>query len=150
MGIFGMLVHVYCDLNFKVFYSTGFFILTVLFWFVSSPLCGLLLQWSKLLKDQSKRKQYDEDGIIPYDNDETNEESKESWKEYFDLIFGKVSTDDIDSFARKYKMSDEEEKDVLENYVKFKGWVAMLFIRIIGISSVASACWTLRHRVKYL
>jgi hypothetical protein len=73
------------------------------------------------LKDQSKRKQYDEDGIIPYDNDETNEESKESWKEYFDLIFGKVSTDDIDSFARKYKMSDEEEKDVLENYVKFKG-----------------------------
>ena len=73
------------------------------------------------MKDQNKRKQYDEDGIIPCDDDETNEESKKSWKEYFDLIFGKVSTDDIDSFARKYKMSDEEETDVLKNYVKFKG-----------------------------
>merc|ERR1711935_839642 len=51
----------------------------------------------------------------------TNEQSKNSWKDYFDLIFGKLSTDDIDSFAQKYKMSDEEEKDVLENYAKFKG-----------------------------
>eukprot|EP00535_Pseudo-nitzschia_heimii_P002761 CAMPEP_0197183152 /NCGR_PEP_ID=MMETSP1423-20130617/7543_1 /TAXON_ID=476441 /ORGANISM="Pseudo-nitzschia heimii, Strain UNC1101" /LENGTH=301 /DNA_ID=CAMNT_0042633701 /DNA_START=125 /DNA_END=1027 /DNA_ORIENTATION=- len=82
------------------------------------------ISWAySLLKDPNKRKQYDSDGIIPYDDedDETNEQSKKSWKDYFDLIFGKVSTDDIDSFARKYKMSDEEEKDVLENYVKFKG-----------------------------
>jgi len=81
------------------------------------------ISWAySLLKDPSNRKQYDKDGIIPHDDgDETNEESKTSWKEYFDLIFGKLSTDDIDSFARKYKMSDEEEKDVLENYVKFKG-----------------------------
>jgi len=83
------------------------------------------ISWAySLLKDPTKRKQYDKDGIIPYDDDgddETNEQSKKSWKEYFDLIFGKLSTDDIDSFARKYKMSDEEEKDVLKNYVKFKG-----------------------------
>lgn len=78
---------------------------------------------SKLLKDPSKRKQYNEDGVIPFDDDddETNKQSKKSWKEYFDLIFGKLSTNDIDSFSQKYKMSDEEEKDVLENYVKFKG-----------------------------
>lgn len=77
----------------------------------------------KLLKDPNKRKQYDQDGVIPYDDndDETNEESRKSWKDYFDLIFGKLSTNDIDSFSRKYKMSDEEEKDVLDNYVKFKG-----------------------------
>lgn len=82
------------------------------------------ISWAySLLKDPNKRKQYDIDGIIPHDNedDETNEHSKKSWKEYFDLIFGKISTDDIDSFARRYKMSDEEEKDVLKNYVKFKG-----------------------------
>ena len=87
----------------------------------------LLLQCSKLLKDPNKRKEYDKDGIIPHDDDdddETNEQSKKSWKEYFDLIFGKLSTDDIDSFARKYKMSDEEEKDVLDTYVKFKGCVS--------------------------
>ena len=76
-----------------------------------------------MLKDPNNRKKYDNDGVIPYDDedDATNEQSKKSWKEYFDLIFGKLSTDDIESFARKYKMSDEEEKDVLENYVKFKG-----------------------------
>ena len=78
---------------------------------------------SKLLKDPIKRKEYDKDGVIPFDDedDEANEQSRESWKEYFDLIFGKLSTDDIDSFAQKYKMSDEEEKDVLDNYVKFRG-----------------------------
>mmetsp|Transcript_25590 Transcript_25590/g.70409 ORF Transcript_25590/g.70409 Transcript_25590/m.70409 type:complete len:321 (-) Transcript_25590:254-1216(-) len=76
-----------------------------------------------LLKDPKKREDYDKDGTIPFDDDDdgTNEHSKKSWKEYFDLIFGKLSTDDIDSFAQKYKMSDEEEKDVLRNYVKFKG-----------------------------
>jgi len=82
------------------------------------------ISWAySLLKDPNKRKEYDKDGIIPHDDDddETNEQSKKSWKEYFDLIFGKLSTDDIDSFARKYKMSDEEEKDVLDTYVKFKG-----------------------------
>lgn len=82
------------------------------------------ISWAySFLKDPNKRKQYDEDGVIPYDDndDETNEESRKSWKDYFDLIFGKLSTNDIDSFSRKYKMSDEEEKDVLDNYVKFKG-----------------------------
>ena len=77
-----------------------------------------------MLKDPNKRKEYDKYGEIPYDDDdddETNGQSKRSWKEYFDLIFGKLSTDDIDSFAAKYKMSEEEEKDVLKNYVKFKG-----------------------------
>jgi len=74
------------------------------------------------LKDPNKRKEYDKHGEIPLDDDdEANDESKRSWKEYFDLIFGKLSTDDIDSFAEKYKMSEEEERDVLKNYVKFKG-----------------------------
>jgi len=100
------------------------------------------ISWAySLLKDQSKRKQYDEDGIIPYDNDETNEESKESWKEYFDLIFGKVSTDDIDSFARKYKMSDEEEKDVLENYVKFKGNLKKMLEFVMLSEEIDIARW---------
>jgi len=82
------------------------------------------ISWTfSLLKDPNRRKQYDDDGIIPCDDedDATNGQTKKSWKEYFDLIFGKLSTNDIDSFARKYKMSEEEERDVLENYVKFKG-----------------------------
>jgi DnaJ family protein C protein 9 len=65
--------------------------------------------------------------VIPFDDDiggDSDDDSKKgpaSWKSYFDLIFGKLSTTDIDQFALKYKMSDEEEKDVLENYQKFKG-----------------------------
>ena len=103
------------------------FALLILLCLLCQRTCLSFSKW-KLLKDPNKRKQYDEDGVIPFDDndDETNEESRKSWKDYFDLIFGKLSTDDIDSFSRKYKMSDEEEKDVLENYVKFKGWVGHL------------------------
>lgn len=84
------------------------------------------ISWAySVLKDPKKRELYDTEGIIDEfddDMDDDNEDGqKKSWKDYFDLIFGKVSTSDIDSFAEKYKMSDEEEKDVLQNYVKFKG-----------------------------
>jgi DnaJ family protein C protein 9 len=84
------------------------------------------ISWAyDLLKDPVKRQEYDEDGVIPHDNecDDDNDDGdgRQSWKDYFDLIFGKLSTDDIDNFAMKYKMSDEEEKDVLQNYTKFKG-----------------------------
>mmetsp|Transcript_8290 Transcript_8290/g.17186 ORF Transcript_8290/g.17186 Transcript_8290/m.17186 type:complete len:313 (-) Transcript_8290:964-1902(-) len=102
------------------------------------------ISWAySLLKDPNKRKQYDEDGVIPFDDDddETNEQSKKSWKDYFDLIFGKVSTDDIDSFARKYKMSDEEEKDVLENYVKFKGNVKKMLEFVMLSEETDIARW---------
>jgi DnaJ family protein C protein 9 len=89
------------------------------------------ISWAyNLLKDPSKRQDYDDDGVIPHDDsygdddddDGTSENGgRKSWKDYFDLIFGKLSTDDIDNFALKYKMSEEEEKDVLQNYNKFKG-----------------------------
>jgi DnaJ family protein C protein 9 len=83
------------------------------------------ISWAyDLLKDPNKRRDYDRDGIIPHGDDDDDfggKETNQSWKDYFDLIFGKLSTDDIDAFAMKYKMSDEEEKDVLENYVKYRG-----------------------------
>jgi DnaJ family protein C protein 9 len=87
------------------------------------------ISWTyNFLKDPEKRKDYDDDGVIP-DNDDGDDDDdgddqqggRKSWKDYFDLIFGKLTTNDIDSFAMKYKMSDEEEKDVIENYTKFKG-----------------------------
>jgi DnaJ homolog subfamily C member 9 len=83
------------------------------------------ISWAyNLLKDPTKRQLYDEDGIIPHDDDDSDNEDNESmkaWKDYFDLIFGKISEKDIDAFAMKYKMSEEEEKDVLETYAKYKG-----------------------------
>jgi hypothetical protein len=43
------------------------------------------------------------------------------WKKYFDQIFGKVTTSDIDAFASKYKCSDEERRDVLKEFKQRKG-----------------------------
>jgi len=123
MGVFGRFncgISIDCSVVFKWNYPHFVFNFCFPFFIYTWP----PLQLSQLLKDPKRRKHYDEDGVIPFDNDdddETSEQSKTSWKDYFDLIFGKLSTDDIDSFAAKYKMSDEEEKDVLENYTKFKG-----------------------------
>jgi DnaJ family protein C protein 9 len=85
------------------------------------------ISWTfQLLKDPEKRADYDESGALPsedYDDDSDGDEASKPtmWKDYFDLIFGKLKKSDIDQFAMKYKMSDEEERDVLENYNKYKG-----------------------------
>jgi len=76
-----------------------------------------------ILSDEDKRKEYDETGDL-YDDDEdlsSNKEGMKQWTDYFDAVFPKVTTADIDAFEVKYKCSDEEEKDVLEYYAKFKG-----------------------------
>jgi DnaJ family protein C protein 9 len=81
------------------------------------------ISWTyQLLKNPEKRADYDDDGVIPHDDDDDDDEKGPSaWKNYFDLIFGKLSTDDIEQFAMKYKMSEEEEKDVLKHYEQSKG-----------------------------
>lgn len=76
-----------------------------------------------ILSDEDKRKEYDETGDL-YDDEEDLSNSKEGmkqWTDYFDAVFPKVTTADIDAFEVKYKCSDEEEKDVLKYYMQFKG-----------------------------
>jgi DnaJ homolog subfamily C member 9 len=85
------------------------------------------ISWAyNYLKNPSNREEYDLEGLVPHDDQDDDDDedmggAKKSWKDYFDTIFGKLSTDDIDNFAMKYKMSEEEERDVLTNYTKFKG-----------------------------
>lgn len=55
------------------------------------------------------------------DDEFSNQAGTDMWRSYFSQIFGKVSTADIDNFAAKYKCSDEEQRDVLKYYKKFKG-----------------------------
>jgi DnaJ family protein C protein 9 len=77
-----------------------------------------------LLKNPERRADYDETGHVPRDDEldvGDEENGSTAWKDYFDAIFGKLSTDDIDEFAMKYKMSEEEEQDVLKHYEKYKG-----------------------------
>lgn len=75
-----------------------------------------------ILSDEEKRKEYDETGDL-YDDDEDlpSKEGMKQWTDYFDAVFPKVTTADIDAFEVKYKCSDEEEKDVLKYYAHFKG-----------------------------
>ena len=86
------------------------------------------LSWTyNVLKDPEKRADYDNEGIIPHDDEmdddgnDDDDSGRKTWKNYFDLIFGKVTTSEIDAFAMKYKMSEEEEKDVLKYWVEKKG-----------------------------
>jgi DnaJ family protein C protein 9 len=77
----------------------------------------------ELLKDPISRAEYDETGIIPDSNNDDTEETKgwDEWKHYFDTMFGKVTANDIDAFATKYKCSEEEQRDVLKQFVLRQG-----------------------------
>lgn len=75
----------------------------------------------EILQDEGTRREYDESGVIPEGPDEDVDNGVNEWKEYFDRIFGRVSTDQIDLFAQKYKCSEEEQRDVLQQFRKCKG-----------------------------
>ena len=82
----------------------------------------------QILQNPELRQEYDETGVIPH-NDALDDEahgdgddtSVDTWKQYFDQIFGKVTVSKIDDFAQKYKCSDEECRDVLKEFKKHKG-----------------------------
>jgi DnaJ homolog subfamily C member 9 len=77
----------------------------------------------QILCNSELRTEYDATGKIPYhendvgdDDDEFNDRdgcncNGNPWKDYFDRIFGKVSMSAIDSFASKYKCSDDERHE---------------------------------------
>jgi DnaJ family protein C protein 9 len=80
----------------------------------------------QILQDPEARTDYDETGHIPSDapdDDDTAaaKQGTDAWKQYFDQIFGKVTTSDIDAFSSKYKCSDEERRDVLKEFKARRG-----------------------------
>lgn len=77
----------------------------------------------QVLKNPEKRAEYNDTGHVDEEGDDEDNDNgaKKNWKDYFDLIFGKVSTSKIDAFALKYKCSEEEQRDVLSEYKKWKG-----------------------------
>jgi DnaJ homolog subfamily C member 9 len=74
----------------------------------------------EVLKNPESRAEYDEHGEL-VDEDELNATEFDAWKAYFDNIFGRITTSQIDKFAEKYKCSEEEEQDVLKYYQQFQG-----------------------------
>ena len=78
----------------------------------------------QVLKNNDKRAEYNETGHVDEhddDDDDNKNKSQKDWKEYFDRIFGKVTTSKIDQFSVKYKCSEEEQRDVLKEYKRWKG-----------------------------
>jgi DnaJ family protein C protein 9 len=73
-----------------------------------------------ILSDAQTRAFYDETGTIaPSENEESP--SFKMWEEYFAKLFPKVTEEDIVKFEETYRFSEEEKKDVLEAYTKYKG-----------------------------
>ena len=72
-----------------------------------------------VLKDEEARKLYDETGYIEGDG-------FDKAADFFRTKFGRISEQDIEDFAGKYKMSDDEIADVKDYYVKNEGNVADL------------------------
>mmetsp|Transcript_22371 Transcript_22371/g.48147 ORF Transcript_22371/g.48147 Transcript_22371/m.48147 type:complete len:345 (+) Transcript_22371:87-1121(+) len=96
-----------------------------------------------ILSNEEKRREYDESGDL-YEEDDDLASSKsgvKQWTDYFDSIFPKVTTADIDAFEVKYKCSDEEEKDVLKYYSQFKGDLNKMLECVMLSSDVDKERW---------
>lgn len=70
-----------------------------------------------ILSDPEKRKVYDETGSV--DDEEIVQER--DWEAYWKLLFKSVTLADIENFKKKYQGSEEEQNDLKESYILFKG-----------------------------
>ncbi|VEL26136.1 unnamed protein product, partial [Protopolystoma xenopodis] len=50
-----------------------------------------------------------------------NNKSYEDWRKYFDLIFPKITEEDINKFFDSYRGSEQEREDIKRYYVKYQG-----------------------------
>lgn len=78
-----------------------------------------------VLGDPAKRKIYDETGSI--EDAELSGEKFANLYEYYRNIYTKVSPAAIDKFATAYRGSEEEKKNLLENYVRLQGSMSKVF-----------------------
>lgn len=77
----------------------------------------------QVLKNAEQRAEYNDTGHVDenHDDDDNKNKTQKDWKDYFDRIFGKVTKSKIDQFSLKYKCSEEEQRDVLKEYKRWKG-----------------------------
>ena len=77
-----------------------------------------------ILSDPEKRAVFDQTGDVDESGEELDEASFEQWYEYYRQLFPPITTSMIDSFADKYKGSEEEKNDALAAYKKYNGDMA--------------------------
>ncbi|EQC40566.1 hypothetical protein SDRG_02454 [Saprolegnia diclina VS20] len=83
------------------------------------------------LSSPELRAVYDETGELETEATETS--SFRDWVDYWRNLFPKVTTKDIQSFEQEYRGSDEEARDVLNAYEKYKGkWTSIMDVVMLS------------------
>lgn len=72
-----------------------------------------------ILGDPEKRALYDQTGCI--DDEELSGDAVQNLYEFVSSLFKKITEEDIIEFETKYRGSEQERKDLLEYYKKWKG-----------------------------
>ena len=72
-----------------------------------------------VLADEEKRVLYDEQGIVEDEDDNITQDR--NWVEYWRLLFNKVTIDDIKSYEKNYKGSEQELEDLKSAYMEYEG-----------------------------
>jgi len=85
----------------------------------------------EILSDPAKRKYYDQTGSV-LGEDGFSSMSFNDWTEYFRMMFKKIDIQDIVTFQEKYRFSSDEQKDLREAYLKYKGDMKKLMNSIMS------------------
>jgi curved DNA-binding protein CbpA len=85
-----------------------------------------LLKAYTILSDPEKRKLFDRTGC-------TDQDSEAFWEAYqqYRTIYPEVTKEDVEAFAKTYRHSEEEKKDLIEFYKKYNGNLSMLMAHIM-------------------
>ncbi|XP_073441933.1 dnaJ homolog subfamily C member 9 [Dendrobates tinctorius] len=72
-----------------------------------------------VLNDKDQRALYDEQGIVDDESDTVSED--QNWEKFWQLLFKKITVEDIKEYEKKYKGSEEERADIIQAYMDFEG-----------------------------
>lgn len=78
-----------------------------------------------ILSDAGKRQRYDSIGSLS--EVENGDDEFFNWKEYFDSLTENITIEMIDEDRLKYQNSNEEEVDILQNFIFYEGDFLKLF-----------------------
>jgi len=78
-----------------------------------------------ILSDPDKRAAYDKTGCA--EDAELASEEFRTLYEYYRSVYKEVTKEDVETFEKEYRGSDEERRDVLEYYVKYEGDMTRVF-----------------------
>lgn len=78
-----------------------------------------------ILSDPDKRAAYDKTGCA--DDAELASEEFRTLYEYYRSVYKEVTKQDVETFEKEYRGSDEERRDVLEYYTKYEGDMTRVF-----------------------